>query len=155
MSETRKQLEASSLGFHLCGSRALGTHEADSDWDYVVTDGPIVCEFLEGLGFEPIGYDGHYDTNDTPTTVVMERSDAGEKIQVSVEVDAVYKRHIIRALARHAPLRELDKGLRTTPKLRDGLWHALYELAGWPEQHKAPAQEAELPLYDDGKDVAF
>ncbi len=146
MSDTRKAIEASPLGFHLCGSRFLGTQEPGSDWDYVVTCTPEAQAFLAGLGFYEMtheratgrGYEGSY------VHAVYEKIENGEKIQVSAELDSRYKMAIMATLKACRALRQLDQELRGTTE-RDRLWEALYDLAGFVEATKPVSLPEPLP----------
>lgn len=142
----RQLLEASPLGFHLCGSRKLGTHDHGSDWDFVVTDCPEVHILLDQYGFSPMGQPG-YEDDGTPTVCVMQIADADtfELLQVSVEVDSKYKLAIMEALRVCPRLRELDRGLRGS-RDRDILWRTLYRLAGYVPPVTTKAAPTPTPM---------
>jgi hypothetical protein len=118
------------IDIHPCGSRALGTEEPGSDWDYVVTRSTAVHRLLATLGFRAMHCARVYDSSYVDAVYEIFSAD-GQKIQVSVEVDADYKRRIIETLRSCKPLRDFDKALRASPKKRDELWASLYALAGF------------------------
>jgi len=126
--ETCKILESSGFEFHLCGSRYLHTAEPDSDWDYVITSTPEVRRFLLDQGFKVMPHSGRYEGSYAVS--VLEKHDEDGVVQVSCEVDSKFKRAIMTALNQSFALRKLDKSLRKQPE-RDGLWQALYQLAGF------------------------
>ncbi len=127
------KLKESAFGFHLCGSRFLGTAEPASDWDYVVSKQEGVEAFLRSLGFvRKAGGAQDYDGSPLSATIgVYEIMDNGRKIQVAVETDSKYKLAIMQALLASKTLRDFDKSLRGNKDGRNTLWYGLYHLAGW------------------------
>ncbi len=125
------QLRLLLSGFDLCGSRFLGTHKENSDWDSVVSYSVEAIDLLIRLGFEPIEFDrddlgDEYEKIDNSTVYELKVEDG--KIQVAVIDNQEFKMAIMIALKNNDQLRELDMSLKGKPQ-RNQLWKTLFELA--------------------------
>lgn len=167
----RQLIEASPLGFQLCGSRYLGTARPDSDWDYVATSTGDIHSFLaDELGMYRMGQEkttdkhhwhaktmklsGYYAGKYVRAIYEKVCEETGDRVQVAVVADAKYKMHIMQVLKKNAVLRAIDAAFEKSSGERNEFWTALYEIAGYDgnEEDDQPTHRPG-PMSDD--DITF
>lgn len=117
---------------HLTGSRFLGTHTKNSDWDFVASKASVSDEYLESLGFEPIpGFNKPYDLPlDHNTIAVWRRASDGVQIDVAIVYSLSAKFDIMRALKADPFLQVLEHSFANNPNVRRKLWNSFYAILG-------------------------
>lgn len=122
--------------FILVGSRAVGNHTPDSDWDYVAAyaDKTLPAK-LKAMGFTILldkddvhrYKDDVHRYRDSNTAEVWENQK--QNIQVALVLDVQAKLRITKALEFNPKLAAYDKDLKGTVD-RVYLWNAFYVMAG-------------------------